>query len=277
MNSLDPLSVSHIESGSNPRIKDLVRLRDRAHRDRAGLLLIEGYREVLRAVNAGVSIKELFFCEKFFLGENEPALIRLAGTNGASLFSVAETPFRKISYRDRPDGLIAISGPVTGSLSSLVLSPSPLLVVAEAIEKPGNLGAILRSADAAGVDGVIVCDGSTDINNPNVVRASTGTLFTVPVVEATTVETLAWLRERKVRIIAATPHATACYSDFDFRTPCAIAVGAEQYGLGKELMEQADERLRIPMAGVADSLNVSTAATLLLFEAARQRGFPRKS
>lgn len=269
--------TSHISSAANPRIKELVKLRDRGHRDRAGLMLIEGYRELLRAVNAGVQIKELYFCNTFFLGENEPDLIQRAGAGGAGLYSVDEAPFRKISYRDRPDGLIAISRPVARTLASLILSPVPLLVVAQAIEKPGNLGAILRSADAAGVDGVIVCDGTTDINNPNVVRASTGTLFTVPVVETTTEEALAWLKEKNVRIIAATPHASACYTDIDFALPCAIAVGAEQYGLKSDLMEQADEQVRIPMAGVADSLNVSTAATLLLFEAARQRGFPGKS
>lgn len=274
---MDPMKESHIESAANPRIKDLVRLRDRTHRDKAGLVLIEGYRELLRAVDAGISIKELFFCEKFFLGENEQELIRRAGANGAAIYSVAEVPFRKISYRDRPDGLIATSGPVAGVLSSLALSPAPLVVLAQAVEKPGNLGAILRSADAAGVDGVIVCDGTTDVNNPNVVRASTGTLFTVPVVEATTLEALEWLRKHKVRIIAATPHATACYTDVDFKAPSAIAVGAEQYGLGKDLLDQADEQVRIPMAGVADSLNVSVATTLLLFEAARQRGFPKKA
>lgn len=269
--------ASRIASASNPRIKELVKLRDRAHRDRAGLVLIEGYRELLRAVNAGVPVVELFFCEKFFLGENEPELIRRAGDKGAILFSVAETPFRKISYRDRPDGLVAVSRPATRTLASLKLSRVPLLVVAQAIEKPGNLGAILRSADAAGADAVIVCDGRTDVNNPNVVRASTGTLFTVPVVETATRETLAWLKRQNVKIVAATPHASACYADVDFSRPCAIAVGAEQYGLGNDLLEQADEKVRIPMAGVADSLNVSTAATLLLFEAARQRGFPRGS
>lgn len=268
--------TSHIESTSNPRIKELVKLRDRAHRDSAGIVLIEGYRELLRAVDAGVRVSELYFCETFFLGENEPELIRRAADGGAAVFSVAETPFRKISYRDRPDGLIAIAQPVTRTLASLSLSRVPLLVIAQAIEKPGNLGAILRSADAAGTDGVLVCDGTTDVNNPNVVRASTGTLFTVPVVQTTTGDAITWLRKHGIRIVAATPHASTCYAGIDFKRPCAIAVGAEQYGLRNDLLEQADDRVRIPMAGVADSLNVSTAATLLLFEAARQRGFPGK-
>lgn len=266
-------NASHITSASNSRIKDVVRLRDRTHRDRAGLVLIEGYRELIRAVDAGVPIRELYFCEALFLGKNEPDLIRRIGESGAALLSVDEGPFRKISYRDRPDGLVAIAELSPRTLSSLMLSVAPLLVVAQAIEKPGNLGAILRSADAAGADGVIVCDGVTDINNPNVVRASTGTLFTVPVVEATTQETLSWLKQRGVRIVAATPHASTCYTDIDFTGPCAIAVGAEQYGLRNDLLEYADDKVRIPMAGVADSLNVATATTLLVFEAARQRGF----
>ena len=266
-------NVSHIASASNSRIKDVVRLRDRTHRDRAGLVLIEGYRELLRAVDAGVPIRELYFCEAFFLGKNEPELIRRVNESGAALLSVGEDPFRKISYRDRPDGLVAIAELSPRTLSSLVLSRAPLLVVAQAIEKPGNLGAILRSADAVGADGVIVCDGVTDINNPNVVRASTGTLFTVPVVEETTQDALSWLKQHDIRIIAATPHASTCYTEIDLTGPCAIAVGAEQYGLRNDLLEHADDKVRIPMAGVADSLNVATATTLLIFEAARQRGF----
>jgi len=270
-------SFTHISSASNPRIKDLVKLRDRSHRDAAGLILVEGYRELLRAVDSGVAVKELYFCEKFFLGENEGDLIRRATEKGASVFTVAEAPFRKISYRDRPDGLIATVTPRVTTLASLRISKNPLLVVCQAIEKPGNLGAILRSADAAGADAVIVCDGVTDINNPNVVRASTGTLFTVPVIETTTQEVIDWLKKKGIMIVAATPHASTCYTGVDFTRPCAIAVGAEQYGLNKDLLEQADTTVRIPMAGVADSLNVATATTLLLFEAGRQRGFGSKT
>lgn len=265
-----------ITSNSNTRIKDLVRLRTRSHRRRMGLLLIEGYRELKRALDAGIKPRAVYFCEDYYLGENEPDLIRRAGDLGAELFSLSKDPFKKISYRDRPDGLIAVADQVGLSLEELKLSDPPLLVVAEAIEKPGNLGTILRSADAVGADGVIVCDPTTDINNPNVVRASTGTLFTVPVVEAEGAETLAWLKARGIRILAATPHTDTLYTDVDLCLPCAIAVGTEQYGLSEAWMEQADIRVRIPMAGVADSLNVATATTVLMFEAARQRGFIKK-
>jgi TrmH family RNA methyltransferase len=148
---------------------------------------------------------------------------------------------------------------------------NPFLIVAEAIEKPGNLGTILRSADAAGADGVIVCDRCTDIYNPNVVRASVGTLFTLPVIEAQSCEILAWLNERGVRVVAATPSASEEFTQTDLKGPVAIAVGTEQLGLSKQWMDAADIRVRIPMHGIADSLNVATATTLLLYEVVRQR------
>jgi len=273
MNSSD---IRNISSVSNPRIKSLVRLRDRTHRDRAGLLLIEGYRELLRAVDAHIKIKEVYFCEQLFLKGNEYDLIKRAGERGATVFSLSKKSFQRISYRDRPDGLIATAPQVRMGLSSLRISANPLLVITESIEKPGNLGSILRSSDAAGADGVIVCDPVTDINNPNVVRASTGTLFTLQVVEAESAEVVGWLRSQGIRILAATPGAKMIYTEVDFTKPVAIAVGAEQYGLTPGFLDNADINVSIPMAGAADSLNVAIAATVLLFEAARQRGFPKK-
>ncbi len=267
--------VLRITSPANPRVKDLVRLRQRSHREKAGLILIEGYRELFRAVHAGVRPGELYFCRDFFLGENEDALLEAAAERGARLIALNRESFRKVSYRDRPDGLLATAPKLSKSLEDLTLSERPLLVAAEAIEKPGNLGSILRSADAVGTDAVIVCDPTTDINNPNVVRASTGTLFTVPVAVSSSEEALSWMKRRGIRMLAATPHATRLYTEVDLTGPIAIAVGTEQYGLSDAWMERADERVRIPMAGVADSLNVATATTVLLFEAARQRGFGR--
>ncbi len=267
------LHATELTSVQNTRIKDLVRLRDSTHRKRAGLLLIEGYRELSRAVQAGVQPQAVYYCDELFLGENEPALLQAAKNAGAQIFSLSKAAFKKISYRDRPDGLIATAPKIGVTLNELPLSATPLLIVAESIEKPGNLGTILRCADAVGADGVIVCDGATDINNPNVVRASTGTLFTVPVAEATSEEAFAWLREKGIRILAATPHATEHHTEVDLRVPCAVAMGAEQYGLSEKWMKQADLQVRIPMAGVADSLNVAMATTVLLFEVARQRNF----
>ena len=190
-------------------------------------------------------------------------------------FECSEPVFRKISYRDRPDGLVATAKMQHLSLQNFdkkdPQKTPPFLVVAEAIEKPGNLGTILRSSDAVHVDGLIVCDQCTDIHNPNVVRASVGTLFTVPVYEASSKETLAWLKEKGIKIVAATPAATEEFTAVDLSGPVAIAVGTEQLGLSDLWMHEADIQVRIPMCGVADSLNVAMATTLLLYEVHRQR------
>lgn len=260
-----------ITSSANPRVKELVRLRERRARDERGLLLIEGYRELTRALDAKIPILDFYYCPSFFLGENESALLANAASQGATLYELAPDPFRKVSYRDRPDGLLATAPKVGIELAKLPLKANPLLIIAEAIEKPGNLGTMLRSADAVGADGIVVCDGVTDINNPNVVRASTGTLFHVPVACASREETLAFVKQHGLALLAATPHATAVYTEIDLTRPLALAVGAEQYGLSAEMMACADLTVRIPMAGIADSLNVATATAILLFEIARQR------
>lgn len=264
---------TYLTSLQNPRVKQVVRLRDRRDRDKTDRFIIEGYRELFRAVEAKRRILELFICPELFLGTNEDSLIKMIQHSGAIVFTCSESVFKKLSYRDRPDGLIAVAPQYHLSLNDIAHKKSTpeLYVVAEAIEKPGNLGTILRSSDASGVDALIVCDRCTDIHNPNVVRASVGTLFTVPVLEAGGEETLTWLKERGVAILAATPQADKLYTDVDMTQPVAIAVGTEQLGLSELWMDQADIQVRIPMLGVADSLNVATATTLLLYEAVRQR------
>ena len=180
-----------------------------------------------------------------------------------------------MSYRDRPDGLLGIAPQKKMTFDDLEKTIKkgqlPFYVVAEAIEKPGNLGTILRSSDAAGVTGLIVCDRCTDIYNPNVVRASVGTLFTVPTIEAEGQQTLKWLKKQGIAILAATPEATLEFTEVDLNRPLAIAVGTEQLGLSDRWMKEADLQVRIPMNGVADSLNVAMATTLLLYEVNRQR------
>jgi len=263
-----------ITSLQNPRVKQVIKLNNRRERDETGLFLIEGYRELLRAVDAHRAIDSLFICPELFLGTNENALIEKVKMRHGKVFICDEKVFRKISYRDRPDGLIAMAPQRhlnLNDLNKLQTNEVPFFVVAEAIEKPGNLGTILRSSDAVGVDGLIVCDRCTDIHNPNVVRASVGTLFTVPVVEATGEETMHWLKQKGVAILAATPHAKQEFTRVDLRGPLAIAVGTEQLGLSERWMDHADIQVRIPMNGVADSLNVAMATTLLLYEALRQR------
>lgn len=269
--------LEEITSLQNPKLKKAVKLADRKERNETGLFLIEGYRELKRAVEGGVTLKTVFICPKLFLGSNESGLIEQARCNHAEIIVCHENVFAKLSYRDRPDGLVAVAvqmqRPLSALMDQLATKKDPFLIIAEAIEKPGNLGTILRSADAAGVDGVIVCDRCTDIYNPNVVRASVGTLFTIPVVEATSAETLSWLRQKGIQIVAATPSAETEFTEVNLTKGIAIAVGTEQLGLSDQWMHAADLKVRIPMHGIADSLNVATATTLLLYEAVRQRKY----
>ncbi len=264
-----------ITSTQNPKLKKAAALFCRKERNETGLFLIEGYRELKRASEGNVDIQTLFISPSLFLGSNEEALITTISSKGAQVIRCSESAFKKLSYRDRPDGLVAVAQQMRFSLEDLKISSSPckppFFVVAESIEKPGNLGTILRSADAAGVDAVIVCDRCTDIYNPNVVRASVGTLFTLPVIEATSVEVLAWLKKHQIQVAAATPSATQEFTQVCFKKAVAIAVGTEQLGLTALWMDSADIQVKIPMHGVADSLNVATATTLLLYEVVRQR------
>lgn len=262
-----------ITSLQNPRLKQLVKLRDRRTRDEAGLFLVEGYREIRRALERGVKLAEVYHAPEWYLGENEPALLAAAAAAGAALIELSKDAFAKVAYRERPDGLLAVAPQWRRTLDDLAWPPgrAPLLLVVEAIEKPGNLGTILRSADAAGCDAVIVCDPVTDLFNPNVVRASTGVLFSVPCVVAESAPVRAWLRDRGIRTVATTPAAAGLYTAADLTGPLAVVMGSEQYGLSAFWLEAADATVRIPMAGQADSLNVAMATLVTLFEAVRQR------
>jgi TrmH family RNA methyltransferase len=261
-----------LTSPGNPKLKYVVKLRSCGMREETGEMIVEGYRECRRALDNGYRPRIVFHCPDFYLkNENEPALVEECAKLGAEVCSCTKTCFEKIAYKDRPDGLLMVGPHVTVRLADLKLPENALVVVTEAIEKPGNLGTILRSADAAGVAAVIVCDRTTDVHNPNVVRSSTGTLFSVPVAEASSEETLAFLKERGFHILAATPHAEKLHCEINLVGNVAIALGAEQYGLTARWMDGADLRVRIPMLGLADSLNVSSAATILLYEAVRQR------
>ena len=260
-----------IASLQNPRVKAVVRLRQRSHRDDTGLMLIEGYREIKRALDNKHFPVELYVCRELFQGENEGTLIRQCQDAKAEVLECTPAVFTKMTYRERPEGLLAVAPQVKRSLADLKVPSPALLVVAESIEKPGNLGTILRSADAAGVHAVIVCDRCTDINNPNVVRASIGTLFSLPVIETTSAEAMEWLAAKKIQIVAATPHAEKVYTQADLRKNTVLVLGTEQYGLSSKWLEQAQEKVRIPMLGQSDSLNVASAATILLYEAVRQR------
>ena len=263
---------TELTSPANPKVKYVVKLRSCSTREETGEMIVEGFRECRRALDNGYRPHAIFHCPELYLkNENEPQLVADAERVGADVFTCSKAAFVKMAYKERPDGLLMVGPHVAKRLSDLVLPPHALVIVTESIEKPGNLGTILRSADAAKVAAVIVCDRTTDIHNPNVVRASTGTMFSVPVVEASSDEALAWLKARGFRILAATPHAEKLHFEVDLTGNVAIALGAEQYGLTQKWMDGAELRVRIPMLGLADSLNVSAAATILVYEAVRQR------
>jgi TrmH family RNA methyltransferase len=265
-----------LTSHQNPRIKHAYKLRNRRDRERERLTLLEGYRELSRAFEFGMKLDECFYCPEMFLGQNEMPLLDKLNSAGTQLFEVSDDILRKLSYRDRPEGLIAVAGFKEHSLENFPIVQNGLYLIAEAVEKPGNLGSILRSADAAGADGVIVCDKCTDIYNPNVIRASTGALFSVPLAETDAETALNWLKQNNIKSLAATPHTDNLYTDENMRESVAILVGTEQYGLSEFWMNQADCQVRIPMLGLIDSLNVATATTILLYEAARQRDWEKR-
>ena len=264
-------NILTIESPQNPRVKAAVKLRKNRVRKESGQTLVEGFREILRATESGWAFIELYFCPELYLDSDEYQLVSKIREHGIPVFQCSEAAFRKMSYRDTPDGLIALSPLVGRTLAELELPGNPLLLIADNLEKPGNLGTILRTADAAGADAVIVCGNKTDINNPNTIRASIGTLFFMPVVETSTEETLQWLEKRGIRSVAAVPNAELEYTDADLCGGTAIVVGAEDEGLSKKWMDGADQQVSLPMHGKNDSLNVATAAAILLYEALRQR------
>lgn len=264
-----------ITSSSNPRVKELLRLSKRAARDARRLTVVEGAREARRALEAAIVPVEAWACPELATGEDAraalAALEALDQTRATHLFTVTPDLFAKLAVREEGGGVLLVIPYVTRPLDALPLRDPAFLAVIEGVEKPGNLGAILRTADAAGVDAVIVAAGATDIHNPNVVRASLGTLFTVPVAEAETQETARWLRARGIRSVAATPEAQQIYTGADLRGPVAVVMGAEAAGLSATWRAAADATVRIPMRGRADSLNLAVSTALLLYEVVRQR------
>lgn len=262
-----------ITSPQNDRVKDLVRLRDRRHRDRTGTFPIEGTRETERALEAGVEIRVAYVCPELFHTEARTVAARLEGA-GVPVVELAEPAFRKSSYRDAPDGILAVASAWSIRLHDLELPADPLLLVIDGLEKPGNVGALLRTADAAAATAVFLTGAGTDVFNPNVIRASMGSVFARPVVPAETRDLAAYFAERVVRVVATSPDADRAFWDADLRGPTAVVVGSEHRGLEADWLGTADLRVRIPMGGMADSLNVSTAGALLLYEALRQRLAP---
>jgi len=260
-----------ITSPTNVRIRHLLRLQEKPRERReAGVVIVEGLREIGMAIAAGYTPRELYAAEGVASEKSISSIAEYFESTPAFLLS--REAFARIAYRENSDGVVAVFASRTHDLGNLRLTDNRLLLIAESVEKPGNLGALLRTADAAGVDALIVCDPKTDIYNPNVVRASIGTLFSVQVGVAATPEVIAWLRQRNIQPFAAalTSHAIP-YTQADFCQPSAIVVGTEADGLSPQWLSACPNHIIIPMHGKADSLNVSVSAAILVSEALRQR------
>lgn len=263
--------MEKITSLQNPKIKNIVKLSKHKERSSQNLFIIEGARELSLANSADYIIHSVFVCPELFAQTDYPDVLDNIPKN--KIFEVTENVFDKIAYREGSDGLLTLATPKSHILEDLNLSANPFLIILEAVEKPGNLGAILRTADAAQADAVIICDPATDLYNPNTIRSSVGCLFTVQTATCSSEEALEYLRRKGIKSFAAELQASQWYHETDFTNPSAIVMGTEADGLTNFWLDNADERIKIPMRGKIDSLNVSVSTAVLTFEAMRQRGF----
>ncbi len=267
-----------ITSLQNPRIKALVKLRDKGPKDRAEHILIDGIREITRAIEAGVELSEAFYCPRTSVGAvrggtaHLGAALEACRTRGVPCIEVADTVLQRISYGERREGIVVTAVRPKRPLDQLRIPERPLIGVVERIEKPGNLGAILRCADGAGVDAIVAADAVTDVYGPNVIRSSVGAVFSVQVVEASSADVMVWIRAKGMQIVAAVPVGDRRYTDVDYRMPTAIVFGSEAQGLSKRWHGAGVVTAKVPMAGKGDSLNVSATAATFFYEARRQRG-----
>lgn len=270
---LTHMNEPYIHSRQNDQVKNLVRLRERKHRDRQDRFLVEGLREIGHAIGAGYEVEDLYYCPEFFPSAAHGAFIdQLRKNEALRLTRLSEDAFNKASLREGSDGLLAVALQQGNALADLKLPTNPMLLVLEGIEKPGNLGAILRSADGAGVDAVLLVDCVLDLYNPNAIRSSQGLVFALPIVQAEREVLSTWLKQKEIQCCASTPDSSRLHWDVDMRGPTALFMGSESDGLTDYWLKQADKRIRIPMEGRADSLNVAAAAAVCLYEARRQRG-----
>jgi TrmH family RNA methyltransferase len=267
-----------ITSLQNPRVKQAVKLRDRSGRDEQRRIIIDGQREIERALAAGVQLVELFIEADVLPPDVERRLAAQARAAGADVLDVTAAVMQKLAFGDRHAGVVAVAETPSADLQKFAQDLSvkstrpPLIAVLEGVEKPGNLGAVLRTADAAGVTGLIVANPRTDLFNPNAIRASLGAIFTVPLAAVSSVECLAWLRAQKYSLVAARVDGAANYTAADFRGPSAIILGSEAAGLSSQWHAPDIQAIQLPMLGSVDSLNVSVTAAVLFYEALRQRG-----
>ncbi len=265
------MPLSRITSVQNPRVKGAAHLRDARHRRKQGRIIIDGLREITRAAAAGVPLIEVFVNEeKRAQLEASPEWIGLSRC-GSALFAVPAEVFSKIAYGQRDEGIAAVAERPSRELNRLTVPAAPLVAILEEVEKPGNVGAVFRGADGAGLSAVIVAGRNPDLFNPNAIRASLGTVFTLPAAEAGPEEALAWARRQGLQIVAARVEGAVDYTAIDYRRPTAIVLGSEAEGLSPLWRADDITAVGLPMRGSADSLNVSAAAAVLFYEALRQR------
>ena len=268
------MKIETITSAQNPKIKTLLELQEKSKaRRREGLFVVEGARELIHCLSVGYKAHTLFVCLDILSEKDMQEIEAAISGNGdrCNVFSIPKHIYEKVAYRGSTEGVIAELKCKTHTLEDLNVKENPIVVVLEAVEKPGNLGAILRSADAAGVDAVIVCDPLTDMYNPNLIRSSIGGIFTVPTAAASSEDTIKWLKDRNIKIYTAQLQDSSWYYDTDMTKGSAIVMGTEATGLTDIWRKAADAHIKIPMLGRLDSLNVSVSAAILMYEAVRQR------
>lgn len=274
-------SPRRIDSARNPLVREVAALKSRRERDRSERTLVEGLREAERAAEAGLALVWLLLAPELWPAAHREAAEALQGAataRGAEVIELSPDAFRRLSLREHPDGIALVARTPVRGLERLTLPAEPLVLVLDGIEKPGNVGALLRTADAAGVDGVLITGEGTDLQNPNVIRASMGSLFALPLAETSRAEALVWLHAAGLRLVASTPHAERAHWDADYRGGVAVALGSEHAGLPAAWLDAAAQQVRIPMRSrAADSLNVGVAGAVLLFEAMRQRRGGRRA
>ena len=273
---MNNMRIETITSAQNPKIKGLLELQEKSKaRRRTGLFVVEGRRELQHCIEAGFEPHTLFICRDIMTEKEFDRILGVIEENFTGMMcpiiEISQQLYDKIAYRGGTEGIIAELHCKEMTLESLELKENPLVVVLESVEKPGNLGAVLRSADASGADAVIVCDPLTDLYNPNLIRSSIGAIFTVPVATATSEDAIRWLKERNIRIYTAQLQDSEWYYDTDMTGGTAIVMGTEATGLTDVWRKAADAHIKIPMLGRLDSLNVSVSAAILMFEAVRQR------
>lgn len=263
--------VKLIESPANPHLKELFRLRERRIREKRKLYLLEGVRELERAIAAKANIDEILFCNEFLNSDSELFIRDLIAQNNLSFVGLSKQAFKKLSMRQNPDGIITVLNIDDISLSSLSFDNDAFVVVLDSLEKPGNVGAILRTADGAGVNAVFVCGTGTDIYNPNVLRSSLGSFYSLPIISTNNADLIRYLKEKDFKIITTSPAARDNFWQQDYKGKIAIVFGSEDKGLSQDWLSVSKNTVSIPMLGLADSLNVSVSAALLIYEALRQR------